>query len=127
MLTSLLFIAQIAIFFYPSHAAKYPNIWYIIIDDLGWANVEFHNDRMITPYFDELLSESIHLNHYYTFKFCSPTRSSFLSGRLPYHVNEENSNQCVPGAGIPPNMTTISERLVTDAGYEAHQIGKWHV
>ena len=110
-----------------ANAAQYPNIWYILVDDLGWANVEFHNDRMKTPNIDNLLKESIHLNHYYVFKFCSPTRSAFLSGRLPYHVNEKNSNPCSPGAGIPVNMTTISERLVTDAGYIAHQIGKWHV
>jgi hypothetical protein len=25
------------------------------------------------------------------YKFCSPTRSSLLSGRLPIHVNQENS------------------------------------
>ena len=110
-----------------SNSAQFPNIWYILVDDLGWANVQFHNDRMITPNIDNLLKESIHLNHYYVFRFCSPTRSSFLSGRLPYHVNEKNNNACVPGAGIPANMTTISERLVTDAGYIAHQIGKWHV
>ena len=108
-------------------AIQFPNIWYILIDDLGWANVQFNNDRMITPNIDNLLKESIHLNQYYVYKFCSPTRSAFLSGRLPYHVNELNSDPCIPGAGIPTNMTTISERLVTDAGYIAHQIGKWHV
>eukprot|EP01084_Bolivina_argentea_P227470 384160_1 len=114
-------IAGIAVY-----GAQYPNIWYLLIDDLGWANVQFNNHRMLTPNIDKLLTESIHLNHYYVFRICSPTRSSFLSGRLPYHVNESNTNQCIPGAGIPVNMTTISERLVSDAGYVAHQIGKWH-
>eukprot|EP01083_Nonionella_stella_P252042 868898_1 len=82
---------------------------------------------METPNLDSLLSESLVLNHYYTYKYCSPTRSAFLSGRIPYHVNEENGSSCVPGQGIPLNMTTISERLVNDCGYYAHQIGKWHV
>ena len=48
-----------------------------------------------------------------------------MTGRLPYHVNEINGPVCSEGFGIPLQMTTISERLVNDAGYEAHQIGKW--
>eukprot|EP01084_Bolivina_argentea_P263810 446652_1 len=127
MLTTMSLCLLFTAYMIATYGAQYPNFWYLLVDDLGWANVQFHNDRMITPNIDKLLEESIHLNQYYVFKYCSPTRSSFLSGRLPYHVNEQNSNQCTPGAGIPANMTTISERLVTDAGYVAHQIGKWHV
>ena len=48
-----------------------------------------------------------------------------MSGRISYHVNEANGNTCSPGFGVPLNMTMISERLVQDAGYVAHQIGKW--
>ena len=59
----------------PQKIDSQPNIILFYVDDLGWANVQFHNDRMITPNIDNLLKESIHLNHYYVFKFCSPTRS----------------------------------------------------
>eukprot|EP01084_Bolivina_argentea_P042850 78986_1 len=104
-----------------------PHIVYVLIDDLGWANVEFHNYRMKTPHLNDLLQESLYLNHFYTYKFCSPTRSSLMSGRIPYHVNEKNGPICAPGFGVPLNMTMISERLVQDAGYVAAQIGKWHM
>ena len=50
-----------------------------------------------------------------------------MSGRLPYHVNEYNGNTCSHDFGIPLNMTTLSEKLVYEGGYEAHQIGKWHL
>eukprot|EP01084_Bolivina_argentea_P207142 353483_1 len=104
-----------------------PNIVYILIDDLGWANVEWNNPRMKTPYLNQLLTESLLLNKFYVFEFCSPTRSALLSGRIPYHVNEDNGPACSPRFGIPLNMTTISDKLVNEAEYIAHQVGKWHL
>eukprot|EP01084_Bolivina_argentea_P042851 78987_1 len=104
-----------------------PHIIYILMDDFGYANVGFHNDRMKTPNMDKLLKESLYLSNFYTFKFCSPTRSSLMSGRIPYHVNQLNDNVCSPHFGVPLNMTMISEKLVDQSNYIAHQIGKWHM
>eukprot|EP01084_Bolivina_argentea_P042856 78995_1 len=104
-----------------------PHIVYILVDDLGWANVEFHNPRMKTPTLMALLPEALYLNHFYVYKFCSPTRSALMSGRISYHVNEANGNTCQPGFGVPLNMTMISEKLVDESNYIAHQIGKWHL
>lgn len=53
-------------------------------------------------------------------------RSAFLSGRLPIHVNIHNDDQSKPGAGIPPAMTTVADKL-KGAGYRTHHVGKWHV
>ena len=58
-------------------------------------------------------------------KFCSPTRSSLMSGRLPMHVNQENSATEQPLAGIPADMTTFPEVLKAH-GYVTAQVGKWH-
>ena len=69
-------------------APQYPNLIYILVDDLGWANVnmtvhdQYHNPRMMTPTLDSLLPEALVLNQYYVYKYCSPTRSAFLSGRM---------------------------------------------
>jgi len=68
----------------------------------------------------------VELGRHYTYKFCSPSRSAFLSGRLPVHVNIYNDDPAMEGAGVPTNMTMISTRL-TEAGYASHFIGKWHV
>ena len=46
-----------------------------------------------------------------TYKFCSPSRCSLLTGRLPVHVNTHNDPYTVPGAGIPLGMTTIAAKL----------------
>ena len=67
------------------------------------------------------------------FKLCSPSCCSLLTGRLPIHVNDDNSihpanynpNDPVSGfQGIPRNMTVIAEKL-KKAGYVTHQVGKW--
>eukprot|EP01084_Bolivina_argentea_P015951 29885_1 len=79
------------------NASDKPHIVYILVDDLGWANVEFHNPRMKTPNLVALLDDALYLNHFYTYKFCSPTRSALMSGRISYHVNEANGNTCSPG------------------------------
>eukprot|EP01084_Bolivina_argentea_P098083 176309_1 len=120
-----------AFWFYIAHivplsALTNPHIIYVLMDDFGWANVGFNNPRQQTPTLDNLLKESIHLTQYYVYQYCSPTRSAFLSGRLPFHVNEKNGPPCVPRAGIPENMTTISQKLTGESNYIAHQVGKWH-
>ena len=114
-------------------AAPRPHIVYMLSDNLGWANVGYHRAAMgrpspevQTPHIDGLVADGIELDRFYTYKFCSPSRSAFLTGRLPIHVNFHNSDQRMPGAGIPLGMTTIAEKL-KGAGYATHQIGKWHV
>ena len=114
-----------------------PHIVFVLVDDWGWANVGYHRDpptkEVVTPNIDSLLKEGLELDQHYAYKFCSPSRSSLLSGRLPIHVNDlnvpifkYNPQDLVSGyGGIPPNMTVISTKL-SGAGYVAHHIGKWH-
>ena len=55
----------------------------------------------------------------------------YVSGRLPIHVNDQNSaptnynaNDPVSGfSAIPRNMTGIAEKM-KGAGYATHQVGK---
>ena len=68
-----------------------------------------------------LVQQGIIMDRQYTFKYCSPTRSSFLSGRLPYHVNQANRAYSAVG-GVDIRMTMLPEHLKT-AGYGTHQIG----
>jgi arylsulfatase B len=84
-------------------------------DDLGWANVGWHDvgQSLITsgpgqPHMKKLVAEeSITLDRHYAYPYCSPTRASTLTGRLPYHVNQINIASYLPGAGVARNMTMI--------------------
>ena len=117
--------------------ADKPHIVYIMADDWGWANVGYHRNpptrEVDTPNIDSLVKDGLELDQFYVYRFCSPSRSSLMSGRLPIHVNDQNQNidnynpdDPVSGyAGIPRNMTAIASKL-KDAGYATHMVGKWH-
>lgn len=51
-------------------------------DDLGWANVGWHKKDVLTPRSEALIAEGIQLDRHYTYPYCSPSRSSLMSGRL---------------------------------------------
>lgn len=102
--------------------ASKPHIVFIMADDLGWYNVGFRNPLMNAPVIGKLLeNEAALLERHYVFKFCSPTRRSFLSGRLPPHNGMDNGGS----AAVDLRMTTIAKKLQF-AGYTTGQAGKWH-
>ena len=116
--------------------ASKPHIMMMLVDDWGWANVGYHrnaSDReTVTPNFDKLLKAGLELNQNYAFQACTPSRSSFLTGRLPIHVNDKlgsfeefNPKDIVSGyQGIPRNMTGLGQKM-KEGGYATHMIGKW--
>jgi len=83
---------------------------------VGW-----HNPEMITPNSDQLVREGIELDRHYVFYFCAPTRSSLMSGRLPYHVNQLILSSMQPGWDMPKEMTAMPKKLA-QAGYSTHMV-----
>ena len=74
---------------------------------------------------DKLVKEeSLDLFRHYVHFTCTPTRSSFQSGRLPVHVTIQLKNPDNPSCGIPRNMTGIATKM-KQAGYNTHIVGKW--
>ena len=63
------------------------------------------------------MAEGIVLERHYVYKYCSPTRSSLMSGRLPTHVNQNNRNNDIEaGSGCDLRYTFLAEKM-RDAGY----------
>ena len=102
-----------------------PNIIVIVVDDLGWAGVAYHNKAMTTPNLDKLAKESTELQRFYVYPVCSPTRAALLTGQMPRRfgiTTALNGND----PGIPAGLSTIAGTLKS-AGYHTSLVGKWHL
>ncbi len=101
-----------------------PNIILILADDLGWADIGYHDSDIDTPNLDRLASEGTRLNRHYVYPTCSPTRVALLSGQYPSRF----------GVLAPLSATTKmqgDDALITHGlrklGYHTHIVGKWHI
>ena len=64
-------------------AATKPNLVFVLVDDWGFADVSFRNPAISSPNLESLATkEGLILDRHYVFKYCSPSRASFLTGRL---------------------------------------------
>ena len=94
------------------HRGSKPHLLFALVDDLGHYNVGLTNPLIQTPYLDELRAEGVFLDRHYTYKYCSPTRVSIMSGRVPIHVKEDNDWL----GGVPRNMTIVAA-VMQKGGY----------
>ncbi len=120
-----------------------PNIVLILIDDLGWQDLQcYGSDFYETPNIDRLRAEGMMFsNAYSACPVCSPTRASILTGKNPAklqftgHITSIGRHR-YPGDGriIPPKdkmyvelKETMIPEILKPLGYSTISIGKWHV
>lgn len=105
-----------------------PNILFIMADDLGWNDVQWHNSKMPTPNLHKLALNGVLLNQSYVNQVCSPTRSAFLTGYYPFHTGMQGDavfNGMEPG-GVPLKFPFLAQKF-KEIGYETFLVGKWHL
>lgn len=76
---------------------------------------------MKTPFIDTLAKQGVILTNHYAFKFCSPTRASFLTGRIPGHGIQETNLGMTSPVGTNIKLTMIAKKLKTQ-NYSTHQV-----
>ena len=92
------------------------NVLFMLIDDLGYADVGYHGQNVgstiPTPTIDALSDAGVRLEQYYVAQLCSPTRTSLMSGRYPYNIGM-NDEVIVNGhpSCLSVNVSTIADRL----------------
>ncbi len=130
-------------------AEEKPNIVFIMVDDMGWAQPGFHGGtKELTPNIDKLAGESLELSHYYAHSVCAPTRAAFLTGRYAFRTwsdwrsedfgkpsylkalgltlpRNEKGEPTRLIHGLDTEERTVAEAL-RDAGYFTSIVGKWH-
>eukprot|EP00729_Bicosta_minor_P031232 gene31232-10466_t len=72
------------------HAGSKPHIIFVMQDDLGHFDIGIHNPKMepVSQRVTALAKSGIVLTNHLVHYHCSPTRRSFISGRLPIHHGE---------------------------------------
>jgi len=102
-----------------------PTIVHVVADDLGWDDLGFANGgKTYTPHIDKAVKEGIQLMSYYTWKVCSPSRASIMTGRYPWGVGYYDMTG---QEAVPSNFKMLPAVLKEHAGYETHAIGKWNL
>lgn len=114
-------------------AQQRPNIIYIMADDLGYADLSCYGRKdYTTPYIDRLAEEGAKfMNAYAGAPLCTPTRTSFMTGRYPARTPVGLMEPLRWGhkdslVGLTPEYTSLPT-LLQRAGYKTYLVGKWHL
>ena len=107
-----------------------PNVLVILYDDTGCAAWSTYGGRINMPTLDRLAKNGLIYSQWHTTSVCSPTRSTFLTGRN-HHQNGcgtiSESAVGFPGYSghIPLENATIAT-VLRDAGWSTFWVGKNH-
>ena len=101
-----------------------PNVVFLLADDLGWADIGFHESDTVTPNIDQLAAGGVRLSQHYVWPTCSPTRVALLTGREPSRFGV--LTPLADDGRLPPDTVTLPLAL-RDRGYTTHIAGKWHI
>lgn len=116
-------------------AAQRPNILFILVDDMGYADLSITGNRKIaTPNLDKLATDGVLVTHFYdAAPICSPSRAGFFTGRYPAElnfvtfINDRASNaQFGQADWLDPKLPNLATTL-KGAGYATAHFGKWHM
>ncbi len=122
-----------------------PNIIFILVDDMGYADLGCMGSRDIrTPNVDRLAKEGLRLTNFYAnAPVCTPTRCAFITGRWQQRVGLEwafgyTAEQQrrvenawvkegdIHGLGLSPSEPSIA-KFLKSVGYATGVFGKWHL
>ncbi|WP_242120542.1 sulfatase [Aestuariivivens sediminicola] len=125
-----------------------PHVVLLFVDDWGWSDVGFRNDRFLTPHIDQLKRDGMEFTRaYIPTPTCSPSRASLLTGKeairleMPRHIEQKNKDGTndekynywktdpaqMPSINWLPLEEQTYAEVLKEQGYYNMFIGKWHL
>ncbi|MEW6185575.1 MAG: arylsulfatase [Thermodesulfobacteriota bacterium] len=111
-------------------SSEKPNVVFMILDDVGFAQLGCYGSSIETPNMDRLAGGGLRYNNFHTTALCSPTRACLLTGRNHHSVGTGIITELASGypgynGRIPKSAGTIAQ-ILRENGYGTFAVGKWH-
>ena len=107
-----------------------PNVIYVVLDDVGYAQLGCYGSEIQTPNLDRIAAGGLRYTNFHTTSLCSPSRACLLTGDN-HHTNHlgviTEAATGYPGydGRMPRSQATIAE-ILKQTGYSTFYVGKWH-
>ncbi|MGN0656438.1 MAG: arylsulfatase [Ruminiclostridium sp.] len=113
------------------HPKGAPNVVYILMDDMGFAQLGCYGSNIRTPNIDRLANEGLRYNNFHTTAICSATRASLLTGANHHACGVGSLVEFITGCPnaqghIDNSYATIAE-ILKEYDYATYCSGKWHL
>ena len=92
----------------PSAIETRPNFLLVVVDDMGFADIEPFGSEIETPTLTRLAENGVMFTSFYAAPTCSPARAMLMSG-MDNHI-----------AGIGNMAETVADNQMGLPGYEGH-------
>jgi len=121
---------------YSDGTERSPNIVFILVDDMGWADVGFNGSKYYeTPSLDRLAENGLIFEHAYMYPTCSPSRTALATGKDSYRtgvyavpaLERDNDRQNIFSRWTAGEEHVMYSQPLAKAGYKSIHLGKWHL
>ncbi len=106
-----------------------PNVFIILLDDVGFSQLGSYGGLIKTPNVDALAAYGLRYNNFHTTALCSPSRAALTAARNPHRIglgSHALTAMGFPGYnGVPPESAKSLAKDFQHAGFETFAMGKW--
>lgn len=108
-----------------------PNVLFIVLDDVGFADLGCYGSEIATPHMDRLAQNGASYSNFHVTSMCSPTRACLLTGRNSHSVGVGIISEWSSGypgySGQVGQQAAMIPEVLAPHGYSSYAVGKWHL